>query len=59
MLAGQCRDAATLQGISIDDEPELGSVESIIYSRMQMTKRDEAMFWKMWANMTKTFSRLH
>ena len=48
MLAGQCRDAAALLGMSIDDEPERGSVESIIHARMLTPKRDEEEFWKVW-----------
>lgn len=59
VLASQCRDAADLVGLSIDDEPERGSVESIIYSRMQMPKRAEVKFWRVWATMAKKSSRLH
>ena len=59
VLASQCRDAAELVGLSIDDEPERGSVESIIYARMQMPKREETKFWKVWGYMRDRNHRIH
>jgi hypothetical protein len=59
LLASQCRDDAILLGIAIDDEPERGSVESIIYARMQMPKREQIKFWKVWRVMSNKFSRKH
>ena len=59
VLASQCRDAGALVGISLDDEPERGSVESIIYARMQMPKREELVFWKVWASMRDKIYRKH
>lgn len=59
ILASQCREAAALVGICIDDEPERGSVESIIYARMQMPKREEVKFWKVWSAMRDKIPRKH
>lgn len=58
VLADRYRDAAVDEGLSIDDEPEFGSVESIIYTRMQSPKSAEIVFFKVWASMPKA-PRLH
>ena len=33
-LADKCREAAAAQGLPVDDEPEWGNLESIIYSKI-------------------------
>lgn len=57
-LADKCRDAAATKGLWIDDEPEFGSVESIINARMQSSRSAENVFFKVWASMPKA-PRLH
>jgi hypothetical protein len=58
VLADKCRHAAAAEGLSIDDEPKWGSIESMIYSRMQSPKSAEIIFPKVWATMPKA-PRLH
>lgn len=48
VLADKCRDEAASQGLSVGDEPEWKSLESIIYSKMHPSRPEVQRSKKIW-----------